>query len=243
VSRRSEAAAGLIVALDGDDLPLAEALARRLSGAVDAFKVGLTLFAAHGPEALLEVGQHGRVFCDLKLHDIPAQVESAAAALAARGVWLTTVHASGGAAMVAAAVAGARRGSRGPVPALVAAVTVLTSLDAGALGGVGQGSDPAGQVGRLAALAVGAGAGALVCSPQEVAAVRARVGDAVVLVCPGIRPEGASLDDQSRVATPAAAVAAGADYLVVGRPITAAPDPREAAEGIRAEMLESVGRS
>ncbi|HEU5003540.1 MAG TPA: orotidine-5'-phosphate decarboxylase, partial [Actinomycetota bacterium] len=210
-------------------MPLAEALARGLSGEVEAFKVGLTLFAAHGPEALLEIGQHGRVFCDLKLHDIPAQVESAAAALAGQGVWLTTVHASGGAAMVSAAVAGARRGSRGPVPTLVAGVTVLTSLDAEALSAAGQGADPAAQVARLAALAVGAGAGALVCSPQEVAAVRALVGDGVVLVCPGIRPAGATLDDQARVATPAAAVAAGADYLVVGRPVTAAPDPREAA--------------
>lgn len=249
MSRLSPDPAGLIVALDGDDLPLAEALARRLSGAVDAFKVGLTLFAAHGPEALLEVGQHGRVFCDLKLHDIPAQVESAAAALAAQGVWLTTVHAGGGAAMVAAAVAGAQRGSRvssrvgsrRSVGTIVAGVTVLTSLDAAALSAVGQGSDPAGQVSRLAALAVGAGAGALVCSAQEVAAVRALVGDAVVLICPGIRPAGASIDDQSRVATPAGAVAAGADYLVVGRPITAAPDPRAAAEGIRAEMQAAVG--
>lgn len=230
---------GLIVALDGDDLPLAEDLARRLTGTVDAFKVGLTLFAAHGPEALLEVGQHGPVFCDLKLHDIPAQVESAAAALAARGVWLTTVHASGGAAMVAAAVAGARRGSRGATPTIVAGVTVLTSLDAAALAAAGQGSDPAAQVARLASLAVEAGAGALVCSPQEVASVRAGVGLDVVLVCPGIRPAGASLDDQSRVATPAAAVAAGADYLVVGRPITAAPDPHQAAAGIRSEMMQS----
>lgn len=247
MSRLSPDPAGLIVALDGDDLPLAEALARRLSGAVDAFKVGLTLFAAHGPEALLEVGQHGRVFCDLKLHDIPAQVESAAAALAAQGVWLATVHASGGAAMVAAAVAGAQRGSGvgsrtgRREPTIVAGVTVLTSLDGAALGGVGQGSDPAAQVARLAALAVGAGAGALVCSPREVAAVRALVGDAVMLVCPGIRPTGASLDDQSRVATPGAAVSAGANYLVVGRPITAAPDPRAAAEGIRAEMDAAVG--
>jgi orotidine-5'-phosphate decarboxylase len=225
--------AGLIVALDDDDLVAAEALARSLKGAVDAFKVGLTLFAAHGPEALFEVGQHGRVFCDLKLHDIPTQVRGAAHSLASKGVWLTTVHASGGRAMVVAAVEGAAAAGSGT---LVAAVTVLTSLDASELAVVGFGSDPAPQVLRLASLAVGAGAQALVCSPQEVAAVRAEVGPGVLLVTPGIRPAGGDLGDQSRVATPAAAVAAGADYLVVGRPITASSDPRAAAEAIRGEM-------
>jgi orotidine-5'-phosphate decarboxylase len=225
--------AGLIVALDDDDLVAAEALARSLKGAVDAFKVGLTLFAAHGPEALFEVGQHGRVFCDLKLHDIPTQVRGAAHSLASKGVWLTTVHASGGRAMVAAAVEGAGAAGSGT---LVAAVTVLTSLDASELSLVGFGLDPASQVLRLASLAVSAGAQALVCSPQEVAAVRAEVGPEVLLVTPGVRPAGGDRGDQSRVATPAAAVAAGADYLVVGRPITASLDPRAAAEAIRAEM-------
>jgi orotidine-5'-phosphate decarboxylase len=228
--------AGLIVALDGDDLVAAEGLARCLTGAVDAFKVGLTLFAAHGPEAVFEVGQHGRVFCDLKLHDIPTQVRGAASSLASKGVWLTTVHASGGRAMVAAAVEGAASAGSGT---LVAAVTVLTSLDAAELAGVGVPADPLGQVLRLASLAVDAGAQALVCSPQEVVAVRSLVGPAVLLVTPGIRPLGGDLGDQSRVATPAAAVSAGSDYLVVGRPITAAPDPRAAAEAIRAEMLQS----
>ena len=225
--------AGLIVALDGDDLVAAEGLARCLSGAVDAFNVGLTLFAAHGPEALFEIGQHGRVFCDLKLHDIPTQVRGAAKSLASKGVWLTTVHASGGRAMVAAAVEGAGAGGPGT---LVAAVTVLTSLDAAELASLGVGADPAGQVLRLATLALDAGAQALVCSAQEVAAVRAEVGPGVLLVTPGIRPAGGDLGDQSRVATPGAAVAAGADYLVVGRPITAAADPRAAAEAVRAEM-------
>lgn len=223
--------AGLIVALDDDDLVAAEGLARHLTGAVDAFKVGLTLFAAHGPEALFEIGQHGKVFCDLKLHDIPTQVRGAAKSLASKGVWLTTVHASGGRAMVAAAVSGAAGSGT-----LVAAVTVLTSLDAAELGALGFGGDPASQVLRLAELAVGAGAQALVCSPQEVAAVRAAVGPGVLLVTPGVRQAGGELGDQSRVATPSAAVAAGADYLVVGRPITAAARPRGAAEAIRAEM-------
>jgi orotidine-5'-phosphate decarboxylase len=227
--------AGLIVALDGDDLVAAEGLARCLTGAVDAFKVGLTLFAAHGPEALFEVGQHGKVFCDLKLHDIPTQVQGAARSLASKGVWLTTVHASGGRAMVAAAVEGAGAAGSGT---LIAAVTVLTSLDAADLGSLGVAADPLAQVLRLARLAVGAGAQALVCSPQEVAAVRAEVGPGVLLVTPGIRPLGGDAGDQSRVATPAAAAAAGADYLVVGRPITAAADPRAAAAAIRAEMDE-----
>jgi len=226
--------AGLIVALDGDDLPQMEALARELSGAVDAFKVGLTLFGAHGTEALLEIGQHGKVFCDLKFHDIPSQVEGAAAALARQGVWMMTVHASGGAPMVAAAVRGAAVRSGGP--ALVAAVTVLTSLDVGELAAVGQPDGPAAQVERLARLAVAAGAPALVCSPQEVAAVRAAVGPGVVLVCPGIRPAGSAVGDQARVSAPADAVAAGADYLVVGRPITASSDPVVAAGKIRAEF-------
>jgi orotidine-5'-phosphate decarboxylase len=225
--------AGLIVALDDDDLVAAEGLARSLKGAVDAFKVGLTLFAAHGPEALFEVGQHGRVFCDLKLHDIPTQVRGAAHSLASKGVWLTTVHASGGRAMVAAAVEGAAAAGSGT---LVAAVTVLTSLDAAELGLLGVLADPAAQVLRLASLAVSAGAQALVCSPKEVAAVRAEVGPGVLLVTPGIRPAGGERGDQSRVATPAAAVAAGADYLVIGRPITASSDPRAAAEAMRAEM-------
>jgi orotidine-5'-phosphate decarboxylase len=135
--------------------------------------------------------------------------------------------------MVSAAVEGARSAGSGT---LVAAVTVLTSLDAAELAALGIGSDPAAQVLRLAALAVGAGAPALVCSPREVAAVRAEVGPDVLLVTPGVRPAGGELGDQSRVATPAAAVAAGADYLVVGRPITGAADPRAAAEAIRAEM-------
>lgn len=226
--------AGLIVALDGDDLPRMEGLARELAGSVDAFKVGLTLFGGHGTEALMEIGQHGKVFCDLKFHDIPTQVEGAAGALARQGVWMMTVHASGGSAMVAAAVRGAALRAGDPV--LVAAVTVLTSLDGAELTALGQPAGPAAQVERLARHAVAAGAPALVCSPQEVAAVRAAVGPGVVLVCPGIRPAGAALGDQARVSAPADAVAAGADYLVVGRPITGAVDPVAAAERIRAEF-------
>jgi orotidine-5'-phosphate decarboxylase len=226
-------APGLIVALDHPDLAAAEATAGELAGMVHAFKVGATLFAACGPEALRAIGAHGPVFCDLKLHDIPEQVASAVAALSAQGVWMLTVHASGGPAMVRAAVDAA---ARSPAPPLVAAVTVLTSLSPGDLAAVGQGADPQEQVLRLARLATAAGVPALVCSAHEIAPLRAALGPGVVLVVPGIRPGGADHGNQARVATPASAAAAGADYLVVGRPITTAPDPREATTRILEEL-------
>jgi orotidine-5'-phosphate decarboxylase len=222
--------AGLIVALDHPDLPRAEHLARRLAPHVSGFKVGPTLFAAHGPEALLEVGQHGRVFCDLKLHDIPHQVEQAVAQLAGRGVWMTTVHASGGPDMIEGAV----RGAAGEC--VVAAVTVLTSLDGDGVKRIGWDNSPAEQVLHLARLAVDAGAGAVVCSPSEVAQVRREMGAGVLLVVPGVRPAGSDPDDQRRVATPGEAAASGADHLVVGRPIWGARDPLEATLAILEEL-------
>ncbi|MCA1841121.1 MAG: orotidine-5'-phosphate decarboxylase [Actinomycetota bacterium] len=230
---------GLIVALDEPDLPKAEHLAKQLAGKVSAFKVGLTFFAAYGPEAIREIGQHAPIFCDLKLHDIPAQVGSAAEELTRLGVWMFTVHASGGPAMITAA-AKAAKSVNGAVKAtdrpLVAAVTVLTSIDEETLDSVGQGADAAAQVSRLAKLAFDAGATALVCSPLEVASLRQIFGPEVVLVVPGIRPANASADDQARVLTPAQAAEAGASYIVVGRPITAAPDPVQATEEILAEL-------
>lgn len=226
--------AGLIVALDAPDLAKAEALAKELAGSVSAFKVGLSLFGAHGPEAILEIGQHGRVFCDLKLHDIPHQVRSAASALASLGVWMFTVHASGGAAMIRAAVEGAGSGEEAPI---VAGVTVLTSLSAEDLAAVGQVDDPLTQVARLARVAAGAGARAVVCSGREVARVREEVGPGVIVLVPGVRPEGTAKGDQSRVTTPEEAAASGADYVVVGRPITDAPDPAEAARRILDQLL------
>jgi len=225
---------GLIVALDTPDLEAAEDLAKRLSGRVAALKVGLTLFTAHGPEAVSAIGAHAPVFCDLKLHDIPHQVGLAAAQLKELGVWMFTVHASGGPAMIRAAV---EASSGGPAPPLVAAVTVLTSLSAHDIHAVGFAGDPAAQVIRLGKLAVDAGAQALVCSPQELARLRADLGPAVVLVTPGVRPAGSAADDQSRVATPAAAAGAGASFVVVGRPVTDAPDPAEAAGAIVRELL------
>ncbi len=208
----------IAVALDVDTLADVDRLAGILRPAgVTWFKVGLGLFCREGVRAVEAVQRHGgRVFLDLKLHDIPHQVGLAARAVSALGVELLTVHASGGAAMVAAA----REHAGG---AQVIAVTVLTSLEA-----------PEGEVVRLAEAAVRAGADGIVCSPLEVAAVRVAVPTAF-LVTPGVRPPGAELGDQQRVATPSAALAAGADLLVVGRPITGARDP---VAGLRA-VLES----
>ncbi len=219
----------LIVALDVPTLDEAASLARRLVGAVGWFKVGLELFAAHGPEAVRAIRAHGPVFLDVKLHDIPTTVERAAARIAELGVGLVTVHAGGGAEMVAAAVRGL--GGHGEV----LAVTVLTSTSDTELAAMG--SEPAAsQVPRLARLASGAGAPGLVCAPRDLPAVREAVGPAVRLVTPGVRPAGAGTDDHARAATPAEAVADGADLLVIGRPITRAEDPLGAAEAIAASI-------
>ena len=219
----------LIVALDVPTLAEAESLARRLVGAVGWFKVGLELFAAHGPEAVRAIRAHGPVFLDVKLHDIPTTVERAAARIAELGVGLVTVHAGGGAEMVAAAV----RGLAGHGEVL--AVTVLTSTSDTELAAMG-GEPAATQVPRLARLATGAGAPGLVCAPRDLTSVRDAVGSAVRLVTPGVRPAGAGVDDHARAATPAEAVADGADLLVVGRPITRAEDPVSAAEAIAASI-------
>ncbi len=223
----------LIVALDIPDLARASVLAHRLAGRVSAFKVGLSLYAAHGPEAVSELSSYGPVFCDLKFHDIPAQVGAAVTQLGRLGVWMLTVHASGGARMIAAAAQAAAELSPPPI---VAAVTVLTSLDRYDLRTMGQPDDPGGQALRLGQLAMAAGAGALVCSPTEAARLRAAIGAAPLLICPGIRPSGSSAGDQIRIGTPAQAAAAGADYLVVGRPITEADDPERAVEAILEEL-------
>ena len=221
----------IVVALDVPTLAAAETLARQLTGAVGWFKVGLELFAAHGPEAVEAIRAHGPVFLDVKLHDIPTTVERAAARIADLGVGLVTVHAGGGAPMVEAAVRGL--GSAGEV----LAVTVLTSTSDEELAEIGM-SPAATQVPKLARLATGAGAPGLVCAPRDLTAVRAAVGPAIRLVTPGVRPAGAGTDDHARAATPAEAVADGADLLVVGRPITRADDPAAAA----AQIAASLGR-
>ena len=224
--------APLAVALDAPDLHTAVAWARSAGPHVSTMKVGLELYLRDGADAVREVRAAApgcALFLDLKLHDIPNTVAGAARAVAALEPDLLTVHASGGAAMVRAAV-DALPDTR------IAAVTVLTSMSAADLDAVGLRGPSIDAVRRLAALAVGAGARALVCSPQEVAAVRAEVGAGVVLITPGVRPAGSDVGDQSRVATPEAALAAGADLLVVGRPITAAPDVAAAAATLAAAL-------
>jgi orotidine-5'-phosphate decarboxylase len=230
---------GLVVALDDPDLSEAESMARLLTERVSGFKVGLTLFGAHGSDAIRVVGRHAPVFCDLKLHDIPEQVRAVASVLTAYRVWMLSVHAAGGSEMVRAAVEATAGGEPAPI---VAGVTVLTSLSPAALAEVGQGEDPVRQAVRLGLVAVGAGARALVCSGQEVSRIRAAVSPEVMLIVTGIRPAGAAPADQARVATPQEAAAAGADYVVVGRPITQAADPVLAADQIIASLRSTRRR-
>lgn len=223
------------------DLPLPEGIAcwERVAAHVGVAKVGLSLFVEQGPRAVEEFLRRGaRVFLDLKLHDIPNTVELAAARAGALGVSYLTVHASGGAAMVRAAVEGAASGAAKaghPTPVILA-VTVLTSMDDAGLAEVGVPTSAAQQARALAEVAVRSGATGLVCSAREVAAVRARVGPRVVLCTPGIRPAGAAVNDQARTQTPRAAIDAGADLLVIGRPITTATDMTAAAKAIEAEL-------
>ena len=220
----------ICAALDLPDPVSAAQLASKLAGHVGLFKIGLELFVAHGRAAVDAVRRFGLpIFLDLKLHDIPATVAGAARAVAHLRPRYLTVHATGGPAMVAAAADALPE-------TFVAGVTVLTSLSAHDLDRLGINGPPADAVRRLAQLAVGAGARALVCSPQEVALVRDTVGPGVVLITPGVRPSGADVDDQARVATPQQALADGADLLVVGRPITGADDPGRAAGDIAASL-------
>jgi orotidine-5'-phosphate decarboxylase len=225
----------LIVALDVPTLPEARALVEALHGQVGMFKVGSQLFTAAGPDFVRElVGRGEKVFLDLKYHDIPNTVAGAVAAAASLGVALLTVHALGGRAMLEAAV--------GALPALgtrLLAVTVLTSHDARSLADLGLEADVAACVRRLATLAREAGVDGLVASPQEVALAREAAGQDVLVVTPGVRPGGAARGDQARVATPAGALAAGADYLVVGRPIIEARDPAAAAAAVVREVEQA----
>ncbi len=224
--------APVAVALDAPDLATALSWARAVGPHVQTLKVGLELYLRDGVAAVHQVREAsgGReIFLDLKLHDIPNTVAGAVRSIRALRPDYVTVHAGGGAAMVRAAADELPDGR-------ITAVTVLTSLDAAALTSVGVIGTPIDAVRRLAVLAVGAGAGALVCSPREVAAVRAEVGADIVLVTPGVRPAGADAADQARVATPQQAVADGADLLVIGRPITGASDPALAAAAIAASL-------
>jgi len=230
----------LIVALDVDSLAQAERLAERLDGLVRRFKIGSQLFTAGGPAVVESIQKRGaEVFLDLKFHDIPNTVAGAAREAARLGVFMFNVHASGGLAMMKAAAEGAAAAAvelsvRRP---LAIAVTVLTSLDRAALHReLGVTSSVEDHVLHLAELAREAGLDGTVASPVEIAAIRRSLGAAWVIVTPGVRPAGSAAGDQSRVATPGAATRAGAHYLVVGRPITGAPDPAAAAAAILEEM-------
>ena len=228
----------LIVALDVPSHAQALQLAQSLTGVCRWVKVGLELYLAAGASVVRDlIGADFCVFLDLKFHDIPNTVAGAVRSAGNLGASLLTVHAAGGPEMLTAAAAAA---ASLPQPPRLLAVTVLTSMNAAQLRATGVDAAPAAQVTRLAELAVSSGIPGLVCSPQEVQALRQQLGSHIDLVTPGIRPAGADRGDQKRAATPAEAIAAGADFLVVGRPITAAPDPAAAARAILAEIRSAL---
>jgi orotidine-5'-phosphate decarboxylase len=227
----------VFVALDTTDPEYAHTLATRLKPHIGGVKLGLEFFSAHGPLGLRPFADLGLpIFLDLKFHDIPNTVAGAVRAAAGLGVDILNVHAAGGPAMLKAAAEAARAAS---ARTKVIAVTVLTSLSDADLEAVGQYGPAAQQVARLARLSRDCGLDGVVCSAHEIAALRAKLGPDFLLVVPGIRPKGADLGDQQRVMGPKEALDAGANILVIGRPITAAPDPVEAARAI----AESLGFS
>jgi orotidine-5'-phosphate decarboxylase len=224
----------VVVALDFSSGDEAMQFARRLAPGRCRLKVGLELFVAAGPEFVGRLTERGfDVFLDLKFHDIPNTVAQACTRAAALGVWMVNVHALGGAAMLRAAREAIDAASHRP---LLVAVTVLTSHAPANLPDIGIDGDAVQQVRRLADLAQGAGLDGVVCSAQEAAELRAKFGQEFVLVTPGIRPAGSAVGDQSRVMTPAQALRAGSNFLVVGRPVTRAPDPLAALDAIEREI-------
>jgi orotidine-5'-phosphate decarboxylase len=228
----------LIVALDVPSEDAALALADRLAEQCQWFKVGLELYIAAGPTIVEKLASRGHsIFLDLKLHDIPNTVASAVRATASLGAKMLTIHAAGGPAMLSAAREAAETIAS---PPQLLAVTVLTSMDQSQLSAIGVDRTPQQQVALLATLGMEAGICGFVCSPQEVAAVRAMTGPEGVLVTPGIRPAGGDKGDQQRIATPTYALDRGASYLVVGRPITQAADPASATEAILLEIAETL---
>jgi orotidine-5'-phosphate decarboxylase len=226
----------LAVALDYPDAYQAMKLVDSLGQTCQWFKVGMELYYEAGNDIVRQLRDRGfDVFLDLKLHDIPNTVAGAVRSTTKAGASLLTLHASGGAAMMTAAAAAAKA----PGSPRLLAVTVLTSMDAAQLAATGITASPAEQVLRLANLATQSGIDGFVCSAEEVAAVRAATGPDSLLVIPGIRPAGAAVGDQKRIATPAQAIAQGASMLVVGRPITQAKDPAAAAEDILHEIAQA----
>lgn len=236
------AANPVFVSIDTTAVDTARTLAQGLAGLVGGVKLGLEFFVAQGPAGVRAVlGGDSEVpfFLDLKLHDIPNTVAGGVRAALPLTPAFMTIHTSGGPAMMrAAAEAAAAGGAKRP---RILGVTVLTSLDDGDLGAVGQSTPVAGQVERLARLARDCGLDGVVCSPNEVAALRAACGPDFILMVPGIRPAWAAVNDQKRIMTPAQAMAAGASHLVIGRPITAEPDPADAARRINAELFGEEG--
>jgi len=224
----------IFCALDRPDLDGALALGRALEDVVDGFKVGLEFVTANGPGGVRRIGDLGLpVFLDTKFHDIPNTVAGAVEAARALGVAMLTLHVSGGADMLRRAVEAAR--AHEPCPRLIG-VTVLTSLDDADLATLGIAEKMAAHVARLAELAWDSGLDGIVCAPDEVALLRSRFEADFTLVVPGIRPSGSVVGDQKRTKSPGDAAAAGADVLVIGRPITHAHDPRAAAQAINAEI-------
>ena len=223
----------ILCAIDTTDLSVALSLAKALRDQVGGVKLGKEFFTALGPAGVAKIADTGhRIFLDLKFHDIPNTVAGAVRAATELGCFMLTIHASGGPDMIAAAVA-AKGGAAGPK---IIAVTVLTSLAAADLEKVGQLGPVQDQVLRLGQLAQASGADGVVASPHEVGALRGALSANMELVVPGVRPDWAGADDQKRIMTPAKAIQAGADFLVIGRPITQAKDPAAAAQRIAAEI-------
>ncbi len=228
----------LIVALDVPAAIDAQEIVYELGDSVSFYKVGLQLFTAEGPKIVSELVNSGRkVFLDLKLHDIPNTVAGAVKSAAELGIAMLTVHAVGGGKMLAAAAEAARQA---PQPLLILGVTVLTSLAQEDIRETGIQGTISDQVLRLAMLAKSAGCGGIVSSPQESKKLRSALGPEMAIVTPGIRPEGADPGDQSRVATPTAAIYAGASHIVVGRPILSAPNRNEAAAAVVREISSAL---
>lgn len=230
----------IILALDVDNFEAAEEMVKKLSGIIGIYKVGKQLFTRCGPRIIEMIRAYrGRVFLDLKFHDIPNTVARAVEEACKHDVFMLTVHALGGKKMMAGAAAAAAESSRksSAPPPLIVAVTVLTSMSQEDLREIGMGAPVESAVSRLAALARQAGVSGVVASAREAPLIRATCGEDFLIVTPGIRPQGSSAGDQKRTLTPAEALAAGADYLVIGRPILEASDPVQAAREIAAEVV------